>query len=132
MIVKDIKKNFEDNRGIITDIIVKERIDYVTIITNKKGAVRGNHYHKETIQYLYVLEGSILVASKFEGKNLEKKILKVGSLLFNEANEWHAIKSLEDSKLLILTRGLRGGKDYESDTYKLDEPLLTKFLKKIK
>ncbi len=125
MIVKDIKKNFEDNRGIITDIIVKERIDYVTIITNKKGAVRGNHYHKETIQYLYVLEGSILVASKFEGKNLEKKILKVGSLLFNEANEWHAIKSLEDSKLLILTRGLRGGKDYESDTYKLDEPLLT-------
>ena len=68
MIVKDIKKNFEDNRGIITDIIVKERIDYVTIITNKKGAVRGNHYHKETIQYLYVLEGSILVASKFEGK----------------------------------------------------------------
>ena len=125
MIVNDIKKNFEDNRGIITDIIVKERIDYVTIITNKKGAVRGNHYHKETIQYLYVLEGSILVASKFEGKNLEKKILKVGSLLFNEANEWHAIKSLEDSKLLILTRGLRGGKDYESDTYKLDEPLLT-------
>ena len=125
MIVKDIKKNFEDNRGIITDINVKERIDYVTIITNKKGAVRGNHYHKETIQYLYVLEGSILVASKFEGKNLEKKILKVGSLLFNEANEWHAIKSLEDSKLLILTRGLRGGKDYESDTYKLDEPLLT-------
>ena len=125
MIVKDIKKNFEDNRGIITDIIVKERIDYVTIITNKKGAVRGNHYHKETIQYLYVLEGSILVASKFEGKNLEKKILKVGSLLFNEANEWHAIKSLEDSKLLILTRGLRGGKDYESETYKLDEPLLT-------
>ncbi len=125
MIIKDIKKNFEDNRGIITDIIVKERIDYVTIITNKKGAVRGNHYHKETIQFLYVLEGSILVASKFKGKDLEKKVLKVGSLLFNEANEWHAIKSLEDSKLLILTRGLRGGKDYESDTYKLDEPLLT-------
>ena len=125
MIIKDIKKNFEDNRGIITDIIVKERIDYVTIITNKKGAVRGNHYHKETIQFLYVLEGSILVASKFKGKDLEKKVLKVGSLLFNEANEWHALKSLEDSKLLILTRGLRGGKDYESDTYKLDEPLLT-------
>ena len=58
MIIKDIKKNFEDNRGIITDIITKERIDYVTIITNKKGSVRGNHYHKETIQYLYVIEGS--------------------------------------------------------------------------
>ena len=80
MIIKDIKKNFEDNRGIITDIITKERIDYVTIITNKKGSVRGNHYHKETIQYLYVLEGSILVASQFEGKEIEKKILNAGSL----------------------------------------------------
>ena len=125
MIIKDIKKNFEDNRGIITDIITKERIDYVTIITNKKGSVRGNHYHKETIQYLYVLEGSILVASQFEGKEIEKEILNEGSLLFNEAYERHAIKSLEDSKLLILTRGLRGGKNYESDTYKLTSPLLT-------
>ena len=125
MIIKDIKKNFEDNRGIITDIITKERIDYVTIITNKKGSVRGNHYHKETIQYLYVIEGSILVASQFEGKEIEKKILNAGSLLFNEAYERHAIKSLEDSKLLILTRGLRGGKNYESDTYKLTSPLLT-------
>tara|TARA_Y100000589_G_C27172555_1_gene637340 strand:+ start:2177 stop:2554 length:378 start_codon:yes stop_codon:yes gene_type:complete len=125
MIIKDIKKNFEDNRGIITDIITKERIDYVTIITNKKGAVRGNHYHKETVQYLYVLEGSILVASQFEGKEIEKEILNEGSLLFNEAYERHAIKSLEDSKLLILTRGLRGGKNYESDTYKLTSPLLT-------
>tara|TARA_B100000579_G_scaffold409756_1_gene399064 strand:- start:347 stop:724 length:378 start_codon:yes stop_codon:yes gene_type:complete len=125
MIVKDIKKNFEDDRGVITDIIIKERIDYVTIITNKKGAIRGNHYHKETIQYLYVLQGSILVASQFEGKEIEKKILNSGSLLFNEAYERHAIKSLEDSKLLILTRGLRGGKDYEADTYKLNTPLLT-------
>tara|TARA_B100000941_G_C28215515_1_gene404046 strand:- start:230 stop:625 length:396 start_codon:yes stop_codon:yes gene_type:complete len=125
MIIKKIKKNFQDDRGIITDIIVKERIDYVTLITNLKNAVRGNHYHKETIQFLYVLKGTILVASKFEGKRMQKKILGEGHLLFNEANEWHAIKSIEDSTLLILTRGLRGGKNYEADTYKLDKPLLS-------
>ena len=125
MVIKKIKKNFQDSRGIITDIIVKERIDYVTLITNSKNAVRGNHFHKQTIQFLYVLKGSILVASKFEGKRMQKKILKEGHLLFNEANEWHAIKSIEDSTLLILTRGLRGGKNYEADTYKLDKPLLT-------
>ena len=125
MIIKKIKTNFQDNRGIITDIIVEERINYVTVITNLKDAVRGNHYHKETIQFLYVLNGSILVASKFEGKKMQKRILREGHLLFNEANEWHAIKSIEDSTLLILTRGLRGGKNYEADTYKLDKPLLT-------
>lgn len=124
MIIKKITKDFEDHRGVISDILVKEKIDYVTIIYNKKGAIRGNHYHKETIQFLYVLEGSILVASQKKGQEVEEKVLKEGSLLFNEARESHAIKSLEDSKLLILTRGLRGGKDYETDTYKLDKPLL--------
>ena len=125
MIIKKIRDNFEDSRGKITDIISKEKIDFVTIITNKKGSVRGNHYHKKTIQYLYVLEGSILVAAQFEGKKLEKKILKEGDLLLNEPNEWNAIKSLEDNKLLVLTRGPRGGEDYESDTFKLDKPILT-------
>ncbi|MAI59689.1 MAG: hypothetical protein CMM92_01555 [Rickettsiales bacterium] len=124
MIIKKIKDNFEDHRGAIRDIIAKERIDFVTIISNKKGAVRGNHYHKETVQYLYVLEGSILVASQFEGQELKKQILSEGDLLQNEALEHHAIESLEDSKLLILTRGPRGGDDYESDTFKLDKPLL--------
>ena len=65
------------------------------------------------------------MAAQFEGKKLEKKILKEGDLLLNEPNEWHAIKSLEDNKLLVLTRGPRGGEDYESDTFKLDKPILT-------
>ncbi len=125
MIVKKIKNDFEDNRGAIRDILVKEKIDFVTIIFNKKNSVRGNHYHKETVQYLYVLEGSILVASKFEGKEIEKKVLTEGDLLLNEPFEWHAIKSIEDSKLLILTRGLRGGEDYEADTFKIEKPILT-------
>ena len=124
MIIKKIKNDFEDSRGAIRDILVKEKIDFVTIIFNKKNSVRGNHYHKKTVQYLYVLEGSILVASKFEGKEIEK-ILTEGDLLLNEPFEWHAIKSIEDSKLLILTRGLRGGNDYEADTFKIDEPILT-------
>ena len=125
MIIKKIKNDFEDNRGAIRDVLVKEKIDFVTIIFNKKNSVRGNHYHKKTVQYLYVLEGSILVASKFEGKEIEKKILTEGDLLLNEPFEWHAIKSIEDSKLLILTRGLRGGNDYEADTFKIDKPILT-------
>ena len=125
MIIKKIKNDFEDNRGAIRDILVKEKIDFVTIIFNKKNSVRGNHYHKKTVQYLYVLEGSVLVASKFEGKEIEKKVLTEGDLLLNEPFEWHAIKSIEDSKLLILTRGLRGGNDYDADTFKIDEPILT-------
>jgi len=125
MIIKKIESNFKDARGKITDILCNQQIDFVTIITNKKGSIRGNHYHKKTIQYLYVLEGSILVASQFEGKELKQKILKEGDLLLNEPYEWHAIKSLEKNKLLILTKGPRGGENYESDTFKLKKPILT-------
>ena len=50
MIIKKIKNDFEDNRGAIRDILVKEKIDFVTIIFNKKNSVRGNHYHKKTVQ----------------------------------------------------------------------------------
>ena len=36
MIIKKIKNDFEDERGAIRDILVKEKIDFVTIIFNKK------------------------------------------------------------------------------------------------
>ena len=60
-----------------------------------------------------------------QAREIEKKILTEGDLLLNEPFEWHANKSIEDSKLLILTRGLRGGEDYEADTFKIDKPILT-------
>ena len=41
----------------------------------------------------------------------------------SDVYEAHALHALEDSVLLILTRGPRGGEDYESDTYRLDKPL---------
>ena len=61
---KQIKKkllpNFKDKRGEIIDIIENEKINSVTIITFSKGAIRGNHYHKKTIQWNYVLENVIM------------------------------------------------------------------------
>ena len=41
-----IKVNFKDHRGIISDIIENENINAITLLTIKKGKVRGNHYHK--------------------------------------------------------------------------------------
>ena len=43
--------NYKDKRGLITDLLEKKTINAVTLITQKKGTVRGNHYHKKTIQW---------------------------------------------------------------------------------
>jgi hypothetical protein len=37
----------------------------------------------------------------------------------------HAWKALEDTVCLVFTKGPRSGEGYESDTYRLDDPLLS-------
>lgn len=54
-----LKKNFVDSRGFIQDILYKKKINHITLIASKKNSVRGNHYHKKTIQYTYVIKGSV-------------------------------------------------------------------------
>tara|TARA_B100000902_G_scaffold394946_1_gene452390 strand:+ start:33176 stop:33553 length:378 start_codon:yes stop_codon:yes gene_type:complete len=118
------KINFKDKRGIIIDLIEKTQINAITYITQKKNTVRGNHFHKKTIQWNYILSGKvILVTKKGKGKKI-KKIMKKGDLILTEKNEKHAIKALVNSEMLVFTKGPRGGKEYESDTYKLTDNLV--------
>ncbi|GEM_PF-340622 len=119
--MKVLKRNpvFEDERGKIIDILENEPIEYVTFILSKKGTVRGNHYHKKSIQYTYVLKGKLKLLTQMPGRKIKTKIVKSEDLIFTPPTERHALIALEDSELLILTKGLRGGRYYEKDTYRL-------------
>ena len=112
-----------DERGSIKDILVGQLVDSITVITSKKGVVRGNHYHKETIQWVYLHSGKMKSLSRIEGGAVISKILKPGDVLVNEPNEHHALIALEESLFYVFTHGPRSGKNYEHDTYKLDAPL---------
>ena len=118
------KINFKDKRGLIIDLIEKTNINAVTYITQKKNSIRGNHYHKKTIQWNYVLSGKLVIVTKKKNKKKSQKIMKKGDLIVTEKNEQHAIKALSNSEMLVFTKGPRGGKEYESDTYKLSEKLI--------
>lgn len=119
MLVKKIAPAFQDDRGVITDILQHTPVDSVTIITCIKGAIRANHYHKESIQYSYVLSGKILAYTQMPDDQLESQTLLEGDMLESPVFERHALHALEDSTLLIITRGPRGGKNYEDDTYRV-------------
>ena len=116
--------SFEDERGKIIDILSHEAVDAVTLITFAKDAVRANHFHKETTQWNYVLSGKIKLACQFPDKEVEESIMTAGDFIVTHPHESHALQALEDSVLLVLTRGPRGGKEYESDTFRLETPLL--------
>ena len=118
------KISFKDKRGYIMDLLEKKEINAITLITQKKGQVRGNHYHKKTIQWNYLLSGKIMIYAKKKGQGVKKRILKKGDLVVTVKNESHAIKALQNSEFLVFTQGPRGGKEYETDTYRLKKHLI--------
>lgn len=121
--MKIVRKNcvFEDKRGKIIDILENEIIEYITLISSKKGTIRGNHYHKESVQYTFVLKGSLKLLTQTSGEKIEMRVIKPGDLVFTPPMEKHALIALEDSEILVLTRGPRGGENYEKDTFRLKE-----------
>lgn len=123
MKLRKIATAYEDERGIIADILERVEIDCVTLITSKKGARRGDHYHKESIQYTFVLKGTLQLITQIDEGKTEITTIKAGDLVLTPPMEKHALIALDDSEILILTQGPRGGKSYEEDTYRLSEKL---------
>lgn len=119
------KRVFEDERGWITDVLEGEVVEYATIIFSKQGARRGDHYHRESVQYIFVLKGRLKVLTQMPDEDIQTTIIKTGDLALNLPMERHAVIALEDSEFLVLTRGPRGGRNYEKDTYRLTESLVT-------
>jgi len=119
MRIHHLKPAFRDQRGQITDIVQHTPFDSVTIITCVSGAVRANHFHKESIQFSYVFSGRLLALAQLPDGPVETADLVAGDLLETPPLERHALQALEDSVLLIITRGPRGGKGYEDDTFRV-------------
>lgn len=124
MKVKHIEAVFEDERGSIEDILENEQFEHATIIRSRAGAVRGNHYHERTWQWVFVLSGSIRYVVGLPDGGVDSGVIRPNDLLLTEPKESHALETLEDTVFLVLTRGPRGGTGYEDDTFRLEEPLI--------
>ncbi len=123
MEIKKIKCIQKDERGSITDIVEQVDFNGATIILSKSGSVRGNHFHKKTIQLIYVLSGKMKCLAKKPDEPVKQAIVEQGDLVSHDLLESHSFEALEDTLFLVLSSGLRTGKDYEKDTYRLEVPL---------
>ena len=127
--IKILKNNFKDKRGEILDIFTKNPKDHCTLVTFNKSAIRGNHFHKKSTQYTYILSGKLTmyevkVNSKGDkiGK-LSKKVVKKNTLITHKKFIAHTFVAQEKSSILAFSDGLRGGKNYEKDTFRLNYKL---------
>lgn len=122
MKIEHKKINFKDDRGTICDIFANSPKDHATIIFSKKGAVRGNHYHKNSTQYDFVVSGKLTVLTKKIGEEkVKKSILLPNDLMVHEPNEIHTLIADEDTIFLAFVNGSRGGENYEKDTFKVEK-----------
>ena len=116
----------EDDRGTIVDIFYKHNIEHIAVIESVKGSIRGNHYHKQTTQHMLITKGSLEYWHKPLGseEKAECVLLERGDFVSTPPNEVHALRIVEDNEFIVFTEGLRGGKDYEQDTFRLKESII--------
>ncbi|MEK7287447.1 MAG: cupin domain-containing protein [Elusimicrobiota bacterium] len=111
-----LEANFTDKRGVIQPL-VETLFRSAMVIYSKQGAVRGNHSHGTDWHYCYMLSGSMEYYYRPSGdpKSPEVLIVKAGQMIFTPPGVDHAMKFLEDTVWLTLSRNPRNQRDYEAD-----------------
>lgn len=117
---------FRDERGIIVDLFYHTEINHIAIIESNPGAIRGNHLHKNSVQHIFILDGSLEYWYKNENMmKAESSHCVPGDLVTSPENEVHALKIGDQGcRFMAFTTGKRGGVDYESDTFRVDSIIL--------
>jgi len=98
-----------DDRGFIRGIVQSNNIIWkeINYIESRADVVRGNHYHKVTLEGFYIISGKILVT--LNGKDF---IAEGGDSFYVEPGVVHAFTVLEDSRWInFLSKPMLGEKD---------------------
>ena len=112
-----------DERGTIIDLFYNETIHHVARVTSKPASIRGNHYHKETTQHMLMTKGSLEYWYKpvDSDEPAQMVVAFVGDIVSTPPNEVHALRvGPEGNQFIVFSEGIRGGKDYESDTFRVE------------
>jgi dTDP-4-dehydrorhamnose 3,5-epimerase len=116
---------YEDSRGCLKKILMQShleagRIEEVYLIYTGKGSVRGNHYHKITLEYFTVVSGraAILLKDLSTGVLQELKISAHDNKIIKvPPGVVHAFKNETEEPLIILAVSTREYDKGDPDTY---------------
>ena len=105
---------YKDSRGRILFLKVN-LFTNLNIIVSKKNSIRGNHYHKKTIQFFLLLSGSVdlFIYDRINNKR-RKYNIKEGYIYKIDKNLIHTFKFKKLSKMLEFNNIIN---DYKNDTY---------------
>lgn len=110
----------EDERGSFIEFLNGQRVANVSCGKMRKGAVMGNHYHKKTSVYFFLVSGSAAIINL----NVQTKKRESFSLHKNEGTVFnpfvsHAIEFRQDSTFIMAKTRAYNAKN--TDTYVLGQ-----------
>lgn len=115
-----LEKAHDDERGSIQPLL-ERMMRSAALITSVKGSVRANHYHKTDWHYCYMLSGSMEYFERPAGGagKPRRLLVKAGQLVFTPPLVEHAMRFLEDTTWLTLSRNPRDQDAYEADVVRV-------------
>jgi dTDP-4-dehydrorhamnose 3,5-epimerase-like enzyme len=92
-------------------------LEEVNYIESSKNQIRGNHYHKKTVEGFHVIGGKILVTLKDLSDGREKKFtVTAGDTFVIKPNTLHTFESLEEARWInMLSKAMN---DNNKDIFK--------------
>jgi dTDP-4-dehydrorhamnose 3,5-epimerase len=117
---------FEDKRGSLKKIVMKSQleenvqIEEVYLLYSEKGSVRGNHYHKKTLEYFVIVSGKAKVALKnLDTGTLEEINISSSDNLILKVTPYvvHAFKNEGDLPLIMLAVSSKEYNKLDTDTF---------------
>lgn len=106
----------EDERGSFIEVVSGGPWETVITGTMRRGAVMGNHYHKCTRMFFFVMDGEawIDVVDVTTGTECTRRVAG-GEGMYLEPNQAHAIRFGQESRFLLLKS--RQYRENDADTY---------------
>ncbi|MDF2903344.1 MAG: dTDP-4-dehydrorhamnose 3,5 epimerase [Bacillus sp. (in: firmicutes)] len=120
---------FEDKRGSLKKILMKsqlkenDQIEEAYLLYSEQGSVRGNHYHKKTLEYFVIVSGKAKVAMRNLDTGIFEEIYISSSdnfILKVPPNVVHAFKNEEELPLIMLAISTKEYNKFDTDTFKME------------
>lgn len=99
---KRLKPDFElhDTRGTLVQL-VHEGYEQINVLTTRAGVVRGGHYHKETVEAFFVVDGQVEIELEKDAVR-HTEIFEKGELFCIPPFVWHTMRFGVDTVLVAM------------------------------
>ena len=93
----------------------------VTLIKNKDGAIRANHWHREDWHYTHVLSGRVFYYERGIGETHipEPFVYEAGQTFFTPPRREHAMRFEGDGQILTMSKRHRTHEEHEADVVRV-------------